>query len=139
MMSLNNAVELVLYAFKNGSSGDIYVQKAPAASIKTLSNTLLDIFNKRNYKKNIIGTRHGEKLYEVLLSKEEMLAAKDLGDYYKIPADLRDMNYEKYFEEGQIELTHKSEYSSSNTSQLSEKELKQMLIQLPYIKKLLKS
>ena len=138
MMNLHNAVELVFFAFDNASSGDIFVQKAPAASIDTLSNALLEIFNEKTYKKNIIGTRHGEKLYEVLLSKEEIFFAEDLGDYYKIPPDLRDMNYGKYFEEGEIELTNKKEYTSLNTKQLNLHELKKMLLEIDYIKECLR-
>ena len=138
MMNLNNAIDLVFFAFNNASSGDIFVQKAPAASIETLSNSLLEVFNKDKYKKNIIGTRHGEKLHEVLLSKEEIFAAEDLGEYYKIPPDLRDMDYGKYFEKGEIELTDKNEYSSSNTKQLNTSQLKKMLCELDYIKDFLK-
>ena len=138
MMNLNNAIDLVFFAFNNASSGDIFVQKAPAASIETLSNSLLEVFNKEKYKKNIIGTRHGEKLHEVLLSKEEIFAAEDLGEYYKIPPDLRDMDYGKYFEKGEIELTDKNEYSSSNTKQLNTSQLKEMLCELDYIKDFLK-
>ena len=138
MMSLESAVDLVLYAFKNASQGDVFVQKSPSASIKTISDTLLDIFNKPNHKKVIIGTRHGEKLYEVLLSKEEMLAAIDLGDYFRIPADFRDMNYSKYYEKGEIELTNKSEYSSKNSEQLDQNELKNMLLNINFIDYFLK-
>jgi len=138
MMNLKNAIELVFFAFDNASSGDIFVQKAPASSIETLSNSLLEIFNQVKYKKNIIGTRHGEKLHEILLSKEEIFAAEDLGEYYKIPPDLRDMDYSKYFEKGEIEITNKNEYSSSNTKQLNSDELKKMLYELDYIKDCLK-
>ena len=138
MMNLDNAIELVFFAFHNASSGDIFIQKAPAASINTLSNSLLEIFNKENHKKNIIGTRHGEKLHEILLSKEEILKAKDLGEYYKIPPDLRGMDYSKYFEKGKIEINNKQEYSSSNTKQLNIYELKKMLYELDYIKDCLK-
>ena len=138
MMSLESAVDLVLYAFKNASKGEIFVQKAPSASIQTISDTLLDIFIKKDYPKKIIGTRHGEKLYEVLLSKEEMLAAEDLGKYYRIPPDFRDMNYGKYFEKGEIKLTNENEYSSANSKELDIKELKNMLLKIDYIKSILK-
>ena len=138
MMNLKNAIDLVFFAFHNASSGDIFIQKAPAASINTLSNSLLEIFNREKHKKNIIGTRHGEKLHEILLSKEEVIAAKDLGDYYKIPPDLRDMDYSKYFEKGEIESINKQEYSSLNTKQLNSNDLKKMLYELDYIKDCLK-
>lgn len=139
MMTLESAVDLVLYAFENALSGDIFVQKAPSASISTVADTLLDIFEKPAHEKKIIGTRHGEKLYEVLLSKEEMMAAKDLVNYYRIPPDFRDMNYSKYFDQGEIELTNKKEYSSANTKQLNVCELKKMLLNIEYIIKILKS
>ena len=97
MMTLEDAVDLVLFAFQSGSPGDIYVQKAPAATISILTQALTELMNKPDYPMHIIGTRHGEKLYETLLSREEMVAAKDLGNYYCVPPDLRDLNYEKYF------------------------------------------
>ena len=100
MMSLDQAVDLVLFAFENGNSGDIFVQKAPAATIELLAQTLKDLSNKIDHDIKVIGTRHGEKLYETLLTKEEMVKAEDLGDYYRIPSDNRDLNYDKYFEEG---------------------------------------
>ena len=139
MMTLGNAVDLVFYAFENGQSGDIFVQKAPASSIGNLSKALLEIFDKKNYKIEIIGTRHGEKLYEVLLSEEERFVSKDLGMYYKIPPDTRSMNYEKYFEKGEIKPSSQCPYTSSNTKQLDRKDLKKMLLEIDYIKVLLKN
>ena len=138
MMNLKNAIDLVFFAFNNASSGDIFVQKAPAASIDTLSKSLLEIFNQDKNKKNIIGTRHGEKLHEILLSKEEAFVAQDMGKYFKIPPDLRGMDYSKYVERGEIETNNKNEYSSSNTKQLNTNELKKMLYELDYIKDCLK-
>ena len=130
MMSLDQAVELVIFAFENGSAGDIFVQKSPAATIQLLAETLKDLFGTPENKINIIGTRHGEKLYEALLTREEMVAAEDMGDFYRIPADSRDLNYSKYFEEGEEIVTQASEYHSHNTKQLNHEELKQMLLDL---------
>lgn len=130
MMSLDQAVELVLFAFENGHNGDIFVQKAPAATIELLARTLTDLVKKAHHPIKIIGTRHGEKLYETLLTREEMVTAEDMGGYYRIPADNRDLNYNKYFEEGEEVVTQAHEYHSHNTHQLSETELKQMLIDL---------
>ena len=130
MMSLDQAVDLVLFAFKNGESGDIFVQKAPAATIKLLAKTLMKILGKPDHELKIIGTRHGEKLYETLLTKEEMVKAVDLGNYYRIPADNRDLNYNKFFEEGEEVITQSSEYHSHNTYRLNEKELADTLFEL---------
>ncbi len=134
MMTLENAVELVWYAFNNGHPGDIFVQKAPAATIETLAQTLLELYNANNGIK-IIGTRHGEKLYESLVNREEMVRAKDLGDYYRIPADTRDLNYERYFSKGVPDMTKIEEYHSHNTKLLDKEELKELLFQLPMIRK----
>jgi UDP-N-acetylglucosamine 4,6-dehydratase len=134
MMSLDQAVDLVLFAFENSSQGDLFVQKAPAATILELANALLDIFGVTN-KINIIGTRHGEKLYESLLSKEEAVKAIDMGDYYRVPADTRDLNYSKYFEKGNARMEDVNEYNSHNTHRLSKEELYDLLLNLPYIKK----
>jgi len=139
MMSLDQAVELVLFAFKNGKGGDIFVQKAPAATIEVLANTLIKILHKPHHKIKIIGTRHGEKLYETLLTKEEMVKAIDMGNYYRIPADKRDLNYNKYFEEGEEVITQAEEYHSHNTHRLSEEELRQMLLNLREIQEDLKN
>jgi UDP-glucose 4-epimerase len=125
MMTLDHAVELVLYAFKNGNSGDIFVQKSPASTIGELASTLREIYNSDVEIKNI-GIRHAEKMHETLLSKEELLVAQDLGKYFRVAADNRDLNYDKYFSEGsnKIEL---EEYNSFNTQRLSKEELKQLL------------
>jgi UDP-glucose 4-epimerase len=137
MMSLDDAVDLVMFAFKNGKNGDIFVQKAPASTVGVLANTLKNMLNKPNHKINIIGTRHGEKLYETLLTREEMLHAVDMNEYYRIPADNRDLNYGKYFEEGE-EITESTDYHSHNTHRLNEEELKKMLLSLTEIQNDLK-
>jgi UDP-N-acetylglucosamine 4,6-dehydratase/5-epimerase len=134
MMSLDQAVELVLFAFEQGKNGDIFVQKAPAASIGLLAKALTKLLNKTDHKISIIGTRHGEKLYEALLTREEMVHAVDMGDYYRVPADIRDLNYSKYFEEGEEVVTQSHEYHSHNTVQLSEAELTRLLLNLREIK-----
>ena len=123
MMSLDEAVELVLYAFKNGKSGEIFIQKSPAASIQKLKKAILSITQKVDYPTEIIGTRHGEKLYETLLSKEEMAMSVDLGNYYKVKPDNRDLNYSEFLEKGKIELTEAKDYTSHNTNQLSVEDL----------------
>lgn len=130
MMSLDQAVELVLFAFENGTNGDIFVQKAPAATIELLAHTLKNMLGKPEHKVSVIGTRHGEKLYETLLTKEEMVKAVDMGEYYRIPADTRDLNYNKFVEDGEEVVTQAHEYHSHNTHRLDEKELKQMLLEL---------
>jgi UDP-glucose 4-epimerase len=130
MMSLDQAVELVLFAFENGRNGDIFVQKAPAATVGLLAKTLTNLLGKPNHPIRIIGTRHGEKLYEALLTREEMVHAEDMDGYYRIPADTRDLNYAKYFEEGEEVVTQAHEYHSHNTHQLDEKTLKDMLLDL---------
>ena len=134
MMSLDQAVDLVLFAFENGESGDIFVQKAPAATIKILAKTLANILGKPNHKIKTIGTRHGEKLYETLLTKEEMVKAIDMNNYYRIPADNRDLNYNKFFEEGEEIITQAGEYHSHNTHRLDEDELTQLILGLREIK-----
>ena len=130
MMTLNHAVELVLYAFKNGNSGDIFVLKSPASTIGELASTLKEIYNS-NVKIKNIGIRHAEKMHETLLSKEEFLKAEDLGDYYRIEADNRDLNYNKYFEEGQNKKISE-EYNSINTKRLSKNELTELLASIGY-------
>ena len=137
-MSLDQAVDLVLFAFKNGKNGDIFVQKAPAATIELLTTTLKNLLKKPEHEVKIIGTRHGEKLYETLLTKEEMVKAIDMGDYYRIPADTRDLNYSKFFEDGEEVITQADEYHSHNTHRLNEEELKEMLIDLHEIQDELK-
>ncbi len=138
MMSLDQAVDLVLFAFKNGNSGDIFVQKAPAATIELLAETLKDLTNKIDHDVKVIGTRHGEKLYETLLTKEEMVKAEDLGDYFRIPSDNRDLNYNKYFEEGVDIISQADEYHSHNTHRLDKEELTNLLINLKEIQSDLK-
>ena len=133
MMSLDQAIDLVLFAFKNGESGDIFVQKAPAATIKVLAHTIRNIFGKPNHKIKTIGTRHGEKLYETLLTKEEMVRTIDMGEYFRIPADTRDLNYTQFFEEGEEVITEADEYHSHNTQILNEDELTKMLLNLKEI------
>jgi len=134
MMSLDQAVELVLFAFENGKSGDIFVQKAPAATIELLANTIKDIIGRPKHEVKTIGTRHGEKLYETLLTKEEMVKAIDMGEYFRIPADTRDLNYNKFFEEGEEVLNEAGEYHSHNTHRLNELELTDLLLNLREIK-----
>ena len=133
MMTLNDAVELVLYAFENGNSGDIFVQKSPACTIDELAKALIKIYES-TVKINVIGTRHAEKLYETLLGKEEMLVAEDLGNYYRVPSDNRDLNYNKYFTQGSGTTTRLEEYHSHNTKRLSENELIKLLNSIGYIK-----
>ncbi|WP_332115784.1 polysaccharide biosynthesis protein, partial [Escherichia coli] len=118
MMTLEDAVDLVLYAFEHGNNGDIFVQKAPAATIQTLAIALKELLNAHEHPINIIGTRHGEKLYEALLSREEMIAAEDMGDYYRVPPDLRDLNYGKYVEHGDHSISEVEDYNSHNTERL---------------------
>ncbi len=130
MMSLDQAVELVLFAFEHGTNGDIFVQKAPAATIELLAHTLKNMLGRPEHKVSVIGTRHGEKLYETLLTKEEMVKAVDMGDYYRIPADTRDLNYNKFVEDGEEVVTQAHEYHSHNTHRLDEAELKEMLLEL---------
>lgn len=129
MMTLDHAVELVLYAFENGKQGDLFVQKSPAATIQTLAKALKELF-KSNTTIETMGIRHGEKMYETLVTKEEMLKANDLGNYYCIQADDRDLNYEKYFSKGQ-KKTFKEEYNSNNTDRLNVEEMKNLLLELP--------
>ena len=131
MMTLDNAVDLVLYAFEHGNSGDIFVQKSPASTIGELANAMLKIYQS-NIELKIIGTRHAEKLYETLLAKEEFLVSEDLGDYYRIAADNRDLNYNKYFTEGSGSIANIEEYHSHNTKRLSEVELINLLKSIGY-------
>ena len=132
IMSLENAVDLVLYAFENGSSGDIFVQKAPACTIGDLAIAVKELFEIKNEVK-IIGTRHGEKLYETLLNREEMASAQDLGDYYRISIDARDLNYNKYFVEGEEQISVEEDYTSENTRILGVEEIKEVLLKVEYI------
>jgi len=127
LMTLEDAVELVLFAFREGDSGDIFVQKAPACSISILAQAVIEFLNKKEHSIEIIGTRHGEKLYEVLLSREEIHNACDLGDYFRVSPDHRDLNYEGYYEQGETQLSLQEEYTSHNTKQLSVAETIQLL------------
>jgi len=133
MMTLSDAVDLVLYAFAHGANGDIFVQKAPAATVEVLARALCDLFAKSNYPVQVIGTRHGEKLYETLLSREEMAAAEDKGNYFRIPPDLRDLNYGKYVEEGEMNISHSEDYNSHNTERLDVEGMKRLLLKLDII------
>lgn len=133
MMTLENAVELVWFAFENAGPGDIFVQKAPAATIEILAKTLIGLYNAKNGIR-IIGTRHGEKLYESLVNREEMVRAVDMGNYYRIPADTRDLNYERYFSKGEPDMTKIEEYHSHNTKRLDVEGLKKLLLKLPLIR-----
>lgn len=133
MMTLDDAVDLVLFAFEKGNPGDIFVQKAPAATIEVLALALLELYKARNEIK-VIGTRHGEKLYETLVNREEMAKAEDLKDYYRIPADTRDLNYNRFFIEGQATISETEEYTSHNTHRMSVGEMKALLLKLDFIK-----
>lgn len=134
MMTLGDAVDLVMYAFKNGSPGEIFVQKSPAATIEILAQALTIMMGKPNHQINIIGTRHGEKLFEALLSREEMVAARDLGDYYCVPPDLRDLNYSKFVEAGEVKISNAVDYNSHNTARLDVAGMQTLLMKLDFIK-----
>ena len=127
MMSLDDALDLVLYAFEHGKTGEIFVQKSPAATIQTLAQALSNVLGFSNHPIDVIGTRHGEKLYEVLLSREEMIAAEDLKKYYRVSPDMRDLNYEKFIEEGEIKISSADEYNSHNTHRLDISETENLL------------
>ncbi len=137
MMSMDEALDLVLYAFQNGRPGDIFVRKAPAATIGVLAEALRNIFQAKN-KIQIIGTRHGEKLYETLLTREEMARAEDLRDYYRIPADVRDLNYNSFFIEGQKKVSREDDYNSHNTRRLDVGEMTKLLLALEPIQRALR-
>ena len=137
MMSLNSAVDLVLYAFKHAQQGDMFVKKSSACTIGDLALAIKELFKAKNEIK-IIGTRHGEKLYETLLTREEMAKAEDCGDYFRISADTRDLNYNKYFIEGEPEVSVKEDYNSHNTKRLKLKEIKEILLKIDYIQDELK-
>lgn len=131
MMTIDDAVDLVLYAFEHGTNGDIFIQKAPACTIQTLIDALKKLFDVPNHPVEVIGTRHGEKLYETLLSREEMACATDMGDYYCVPPDLRDLNYGKFFEEGEVRISQSADYNSHNTKILDVNDMIQLLGRLP--------
>lgn len=132
LMSLEDSVDLVLYAYEHGKQGDIFVQKAPASTVADLAQALKELFDKRN-EIRIIGTRHGEKLYESLISREEMAHAQDMGGYYRLPADNRDLNYAKFFSEGEEKISHLEDYTSHNTTLLNVEQIKALLLKLDYI------
>ncbi len=133
MMTLDDAVDLVLYAFKHGQSGEVFVQKSPAATIAILAKALVSLLGKPDYKMLVIGTRHGEKLYESLLSREEVVAAEELDRYYRVPPDLRDLNYEKFTDHGEIKISEAFEYNSHNTERLDLIGMKALLMKLPFM------
>jgi UDP-N-acetylglucosamine 4,6-dehydratase len=133
IMSLENAVDLVLFAFENGLAGDLFVQKAPSCSVGDLARALLGMFGARN-EIRVIGTRHGEKRHETLLHREELARAEDLGDYFRIPADVRDLNYAKYFVEGEQRITQRADYDSENTRRLGVPEIQALLATIPYVR-----
>jgi len=133
MMTLADAVDLVLYAFEHGNNGDIFVQKAPAATVDTLADALIELMDKQRHEVNVIGTRHGEKLYEALLSREEMACAEDMGDYFRVPPDLRDLNYSKFVEEGEEKISRMEDYNSHNTERLDVEGMKKLLLKLTFM------
>lgn len=133
LMSLEDSVDLVLYAFEHGQQGDIFVQKAPASTVADLAQALKELLNKDNPVREI-GTRHGEKLYESLISREEMAKAQDMGGYYRIPADNRDLNYAQFYSEGEEKISHQDDYTSHNTERLNVEQVKTLLLKLDFIK-----
>jgi UDP-glucose 4-epimerase len=140
MMTLDDAVNLVLYAFEHGRNGDIFVQKAPAATLDVLIEAILELINRQGHQVQSIGTRHGEKLYESLLGSEEMACAEDLGEYFRIVPDARDLNYSKYMEQGDLRNTsssHGEDYNSHNTTRLDVEEMKRLLLKLDFIQRIM--
>ena len=133
MMSLDSAVELVLHAFAQGENGDIFIQKAPASTVGDVAEAIRQLLGQPDHPIAVIGTRHGEKLYETLLTREEMAEAEDQGDYFRIPPDMRDLNYEKYFEEGEASITEALDYNSHNTTRLDVEQTKALLMTLPFM------
>jgi len=138
LMNLNDAVELVMFAFKNASAGDVMVQKSPACTVSVLAQAVKELFNATNEIK-VIGTRHGEKLYETLLTREEYVVAEDMGDFFRVPADTRDLNYDKYFVVGDKKLSSEEEYNSHNTQILNLEQVKEKLLELEYVREELSS
>lgn len=136
MMTLDDAVDLVLFAFERGKPGEIFVQKAPAATIGTLAQALTQLLGVPNHAVDVIGTRHGEKLYEVLLSREEMVAAQDLGGYFRVPPDLRDLNYGKFVEQGELRISEAADYNSHNTTRLDIAGMKALMMKLKFMQAL---
>jgi UDP-glucose 4-epimerase len=133
MMTLDDAVDLVLIACEHGRPGEIFVQKAPAATIETLARALTELLGVTDHRIDVIGTRHGEKLFEALLSREEVVAAEDLGNYYRVPPDLRDLNYGKYFEQGEAKISQAVEYTSHNTIRLDVNGMQALLMKLRFM------
>jgi UDP-N-acetylglucosamine 4,6-dehydratase len=141
MMTLDDAVDLVLYAFEQGNNGDIFVQKAPAATVQVLAQAILELMGRPDHPVNEIGTRHGEKLYEALLGREEMACAEDLGSYYRVPPDARDLNYAKFVEEGERRITqstHGEDYNSHNTTRLDVAGMKALLLKLDFMQRIVR-
>lgn len=136
MMTLDDAVELVLYAFEHGRNGDIFVQKAPAATVEVLTRAILEVMKRPQHEVREIGTRHGEKLFEVLLSREERASAEDLGDYFRVPSDSRDLNYAKFVEQGETRISHGEDYNSHNTTRLDVAEMKALLLRLDFMRRI---
>jgi UDP-N-acetylglucosamine 4,6-dehydratase/5-epimerase len=139
MMTLDDAVDLVLYAFEHGRNGDMFVQKAPAATVAVLTQAILELMGKPGHEVRVIGTRHGEKLYEALLSREEMACAEDLGDYFRVPPDGRDLNYAKFVDQGEARITqstHGEDYNSHNTTRLDVAGMKALLLKLDFMRKI---
>ena len=133
LMTLDDAVDLVLYAFEHGQPGEIFVQKAPAATIEVLAKALTALVGEPQHEVRVIGTRHGEKLYEALLSREEMVAAEDLGGYYRVPPDLRDLNYGRFMEEGETKISEATDYNSHNTDRLDISGMQALLMKLRFM------
>ncbi|SFX67905.1 UDP-glucose 4-epimerase [Pseudomonas sp. NFR02] len=134
MMTLADAVDLVLYAFEHGNNGDLFVQKAPAATVEILAHALTDLLGKPDHPVQIIGTRHGEKLYEALLSREEMACAEDMGEYFRVPPDLRDLNYSKFVEQGEEKISRTEDYNSHNTERLNVLGMQNLLLKLDFMR-----
>ena len=142
MMSLEESIDLVIYAFIHGKNGDLFVQKSPSSTVENLVKALLDILDKKNYPVETIGTRHGEKLFETLVSREEMIKAEDMGNYYRIPSDSRDLNYKIYYESGNSlgkSVLKIEEYNSNNTDILNQFQMKEILLRLDFIKSFIKN
>jgi UDP-N-acetylglucosamine 4,6-dehydratase len=137
VMTLGEAVDLVLYAFEHGENGDLFVQKAPAATIDTLARSVLELLSVIDHPMKVIGTRHGEKLYETLLSREEMAIAEDRGDYYRVPPDNRDLNYSRFVDEGEEEISEADDFNSHNTTRLDQAGMTAILRKLDYMQAVL--
>ena len=137
LMTLEEAVALVLFAFHNGGNGDIFVKKAPAATLQTIGEAVLAVLGRPDHRIDIIGTRHGEKQFETLLSREEMVAAEDLGEYFRIPPDLRDLNYGKFVEQGETRISRSQDYNSNNTERLDVEAMKAAMLRVGLIRRVL--